>query len=73
VLVFRAVPLTLLPTEVAGSYARVEHLSDDLFIRASAAVCDHRSCAADVGTIEVQADALAEMRDHLLGQARVGA
>jgi hypothetical protein len=64
--------LTFFATDAARGDTGVEQFADDLFIRprSSAAECSER--VAHVCAVEVQSDALTELRHHLFCETRVG-
>ena len=53
VLVVARVPLTFFPAKAAGRDARVEHLADDLFVRARSAGGEGCCRGADIRAIQV--------------------
>jgi hypothetical protein len=65
------VTLAFGPTEAAGGDACLKHLADDLLVRVSSADGQHREGIADVCTIQIEANALAQLRDHLRREAPV--
>jgi hypothetical protein len=59
--------------DTANRGARVEHAQDDFHVGSGSAGRDTAGCAADIRTVEIQADALPQLVDHVLGEARVRA
>ena len=72
-LVHAGVLAAFLATGPAGGAASLDHRPDDFDIRAGAAACDRACGRADVGSVEVEADARPKLLDHGLGQAGIGA
>jgi hypothetical protein len=73
VLVHAGVSLALVPTGPAGHRTCLEHRAGDFGVIAGVTGQHLAGGKADVRAVEVAADALAQLRDHLLRQARVGA
>jgi hypothetical protein len=69
VLVVARVPLTLFAS--AGGDARIEHLADDLFVRACSARGERCGPGAHIGAIQIQPNALTQLGIPLLGKAAV--
>src|SRR6476659_9756878 len=67
------VPLALLGAQPAGGGADAEHASHHFVIETCPAGQDATGDVADVGAIEIQADALGQLVHHALRQAGVGA
>jgi hypothetical protein len=66
-------PCTFLSVATANIFAGPKHAHDGLFIPTSPAQGKFPRCSADVGTIEIQPDALTQLINHLLGKTGVGA
>jgi hypothetical protein len=71
VLVVARVPLTFFAAQAAGRDTRVEHLADDLFIRACSAVGERCCRGAHISAIQIQPNALTQQGNPLLGKAAV--
>jgi hypothetical protein len=65
--------LAFVGAEPASGYASVQHAADHLVIPARLARSHSAGDIADVGAIEVEADALRQRIDHLLREASVSA
>lgn len=65
--------LALVCAKAAGQHAVFQRRADDLLIASRAARRDRPRCEANIGAIEVEADALPEPHDLLLPDASVGA
>ena len=73
VLVHARVPLAFLRTERASLGASLQSGENDLLVAAGPARANRTRGHADVGAVEVEADALPKLSYHVLGQAGVGA
>ena len=64
---------TFLAADAARRDARVQHLSDHLFVGTRSPRSERCHRIADVSAVEIETNALAKLRNHLLRETRVGA
>jgi hypothetical protein len=64
--------LTLLPAEAASCGAHMQHPADNLVVPASAARGNSARNVADVGTVQIQPDALRQVMNIVFGQTCAG-
>ena len=72
-LVHGGVTLAFLTAKSARGNARLQHFANDFFVGSSSAGGQCGSCGADVRTVQVQPDTLAELSHHLFCKACVSA
>ena len=72
-LVLARMPLAFLAADTAGLRTCLQRGDDHLLVRPSPARSDRARSNADVGAVEIEADALPKLIDHVLGEAGVGA
>jgi len=72
-LVHLSVLLAFVGAKAARAFAQPQRIHDQRFVRTGAARRQTGGRGADIGAVEIGADALAQLRDHVFGQARVGA
>jgi hypothetical protein len=70
---FARVPVAFVAAQATRCRAGDEHPTNELVIRAGASGSDASCDVADVGAVEIEADALGQLLDHFLGKASVGA
>jgi len=73
VLVHARVPLTFLAADLARDGARIEHLSKELLVRTGAPRSQRPGRRADIGAVQIEPDALAQLLHLVLGKAGVRA
>ncbi|MEO1819778.1 hypothetical protein [Pseudomonas sp.] len=73
VLVLLGVTLAFVAAPAARIIAGLDHCSKNLNIRSGAPGRHRSGCRTNVGAIEIQPDALPELRNHIFRQARVSA
>ncbi|CCQ47529.1 putative uncharacterized domain protein [Pseudarthrobacter siccitolerans] len=73
VIVHSGVPFALVTTCFAGSTTGLQNGAGEVGVIAGMPGQDVAGCYADVGAVEVGADALGQVSDHVFAQARVGA
>jgi hypothetical protein len=73
VLVLTRVPLAFVAAQATSCRAGEEHPTNELVIRAGASRGDASRDVADVGAVEIEANALGQILDHVLGKASVAA
>jgi hypothetical protein len=71
--VFASVPPALLAAKTARNGTNVEHSADHLLIRPGSAGRETTRNGANVGAVNIEADALGQVAHVILGQARIGA
>jgi hypothetical protein len=64
-------PLAFFAAKAAGRDARVEHLADDLIVRACSAGGERCCRGAHIRAIQIQPNALTQRGNPLLGKAAV--
>ena len=72
-LVLARMPLAFFATDAAGGDTHVKQFADDLFVRPRSSAAESSEGVAHVCAVEVQPDALTELRHHLFCETRVGA
>ena len=70
-LVFSRMPLALLPAFLTGLRAGLDRSAEDFHVGARAARCHCARRRTDVGTVEVEPNALPQLIDHRLGKAPI--
>jgi len=73
VFVMARVPSTFFAAKPAGHDARVEHLAQDVFVRACSAAGERCCRGADIRAIQIQPNTLTQFGNPLLGKAAVRA
>jgi hypothetical protein len=72
-LMFVGVPFAFIRAQAAGEGAGFERRAEKFFVRACSPRPDRRRCEADVGAVEIETNALSQMRDTVFHDASVGA
>ena len=72
-LMIAGMPLALLRAHAASLGASLQRHGDDLLVGARASRPQRARGNADIGAVEVEADALTKLGHHVLGEASVGA
>ena len=72
VLVHARMALAFLRAQAAGNGAGLQHPADDLLVRPRPAGGHGAGDGTDVGTVEIEADALRQLLHHVLAQAGIG-
>jgi hypothetical protein len=73
VFVIARVAFAFFPAEPARGHTGYDRETNDLFIRSCASRGNRARHVAQIGAIEIEADALCELLDHLLSETCVGA
>lgn len=67
-----SVPLAFVGTQPARGRAGIQHCNDRDFVRARSSGPERTGSKAGIGTVEIKANALPQLRDHLLCKRGIG-